>query len=220
VRPVRRDDAANGLVLHVLELREQHRLRVIVEVQSNVTRASALVIGSWPGVWGSVKSPHAFRGLTVGRSPSCCRSSRTCMQRARRRPRWRRQPKSSQGAPEAPRPIASAVMAAPLVAEQVFQALRGPSPGRRRARRNASLELARSRAKGRPGLEAGAGIAHRGAGAPRRRAGTEPRGGRPRHRSSRRAAPGSQPARTAQLTVPTGHPRAADRHNAPGHDTT
>jgi len=29
VRAVRRDDAADGLVLHVLELRQQHRLRLI-----------------------------------------------------------------------------------------------------------------------------------------------------------------------------------------------
>ena len=36
LRPVRRDDAAHRLVLHVLELREQHRLRLSVDVQSNV----------------------------------------------------------------------------------------------------------------------------------------------------------------------------------------
>jgi hypothetical protein len=31
VQPVRRHDAAHGLVLHVLELRQQHRLRLTVE---------------------------------------------------------------------------------------------------------------------------------------------------------------------------------------------
>jgi hypothetical protein len=29
VQPVRRHDAADGLLLHVLELRQQHRLRLI-----------------------------------------------------------------------------------------------------------------------------------------------------------------------------------------------
>jgi hypothetical protein len=33
MQPVRRNDAADGLVLHVLELRQQHGLRLIVEIR-------------------------------------------------------------------------------------------------------------------------------------------------------------------------------------------
>ena len=42
VHPVRRHDAAHGLVLHVLELRQQHRLRLILPIDIAVARL-------WPG---------------------------------------------------------------------------------------------------------------------------------------------------------------------------
>jgi hypothetical protein len=39
VQPVRRHDAADGLVLHVLQLRQQHRLRLI-EVTADLASAA------------------------------------------------------------------------------------------------------------------------------------------------------------------------------------
>ena len=46
LRDVRRHDAADRLVLHVLELREQHRLRLIVEVHRSDRDRSVAVSGS------------------------------------------------------------------------------------------------------------------------------------------------------------------------------
>jgi hypothetical protein len=43
MRDVRRHDAADRLVLHVLELREQHGLRLIVDVHSIVSGESRRV---------------------------------------------------------------------------------------------------------------------------------------------------------------------------------
>ena len=42
LHPVRRHDAAHGLVLHVLELRQQHRLRLVVRIDIAIARL-------WPG---------------------------------------------------------------------------------------------------------------------------------------------------------------------------
>ena len=53
VHAVRRDDAAHGLVLHVLELRQQHRLRLIPRRHRAVPRARrerALVVPGFPEV--------------------------------------------------------------------------------------------------------------------------------------------------------------------------
>jgi hypothetical protein len=53
LHPVRRDDAAHGLVLHVLELRQQHRLRLILRIEIAIARPRPgdrrHAMGAWAG---------------------------------------------------------------------------------------------------------------------------------------------------------------------------
>ena len=64
VRPVRRDDAADGLVLHVLELREQHRLRVVGVRAAPAYRVPRdqfriVTVSSWPDALAGPCAPGA-----------------------------------------------------------------------------------------------------------------------------------------------------------------
>ena len=71
VRPVRRHDAAHGLLLHVLELRQQHRLRLAATRPHNVERPAkagrSCVTGALPSA-GSQSPARSTRVVPAGKT--------------------------------------------------------------------------------------------------------------------------------------------------------